>query len=173
MKTLASNLAFNWRYILRLLLAILAWSCGSAVGCFLFFRQRDVLVALMRGCIQAPVSIVGLLAVFTLPLLSAINLAIHIDSFVCCVFCFIKCMLLTLAVFSCRAVFQSGSWLAQGLVLFADFFSACIMICITLRHYVRQKQYTARDFVNLCAMVTAICIADYIFIQPLADAVLH
>ncbi|MDY3224764.1 MAG: hypothetical protein SOW84_02665 [Candidatus Faecousia sp.] len=142
------------------------WFCGLLCGIFCFWIARDHLFSLMRSCIFAPVSIVGLLCAAYLPfLLSAFALLVSL-LWVVYPICFCKAFLFSFLSLGFLLSFPSGGWLVRYFLLFGD----CAVLPVLYWYWLHSLMVPpmSRWLPTLaagCIVVLASCL-DYRIISP-------
>lgn len=150
---------------LAVLLA-LSWCVGIAIGLFCALHADSLLDSLMRTRVDPSVSISGLLAVFSLPLLFS-AFAVYTSQFWLLIpLSFLKAFSFSYVgtLFCCLS--ESGGWLIRFLYLYSDCF-ASFLLC---RLWIRCCNCSRRDGLASCAVTgilfLAVGIADYRLVSP-------
>lgn len=163
-----STLRFvSWkRAYFRFAVLVCMWLLGILLGCLVFNSSSEVYSSLMRRSICAPVSIVGLLSIFILPVITVILVVINCDPSVFCIACFLKAFLFSVATLSCYGAFRQGGWLAQLVIMFADNCSALILLCMAFAGYYQRKKLLMGRIVIIMVILAVVLTAGYYLFQP-------
>ena len=166
-----SKTTILWRRTASRFLAI-SWFLGIALGCLAAETARSVLVDLIRRCVGAEQSIIGVLTVTALPfLLSAFAvsfskpwLLLFIST--CKAFSFSFC-----AWGICLAFGQSG-WLVLFLLLFSDVLLVPLLYFYWLRHIRGDQGPDVWELPVLLAAAITVAFIDHQFVAPFLVALM-
>ncbi len=161
------------RYSLRFAGVVLAWLCGVLLGISVYNSSRDIFVSLMRRLVVSPMSIVGLLSVFILPVIFVVALGFCGDSFVPVIMCAVKGFCFTVACLSCYGAYGSNGWFIQILILFTDNLSVLLLLVMSLAYFVRRIRFSVSSGIYIFLFVTVTVILDHCAVEPYLTTVLH
>lgn len=149
----------------RSLLA-LVWLSGLLCGTAAYFSTGGQLISLMRSALYAPVSIVGMLCVTTLPfLLSAFAVFLSRPVWLLPI-CFGKAFLYAFFSVAVCSAFWPAGWLLRWLLLFGDCAGGPILYWFWLRHLSPDCSMDGGGCILLCALGLLLGSVNYSIILP-------
>lgn len=142
------------------------WLSGILFG---FFSSRLVSVylsSLMCSLVCQRVSIVGMLIIFTFPLLLSVVLMHFSARFLLYIFVVFKAFCFSFT-FSCIFLsFGSAGWLICFLAMFSNSVLAITLLWFWLRFFLVRSVMVRRDAEICCAVIACTVCVDYFFVAP-------
>lgn len=140
---------------------------GLLVGCFARTSAEVDSVSWMRGVLDAPVSIVGLLSVIFLPFLFSAFAVYTSQHWLLAPIAFWKALSFALAAGWIGAAFGSAGWLMRILLMFTDICSMPLLILFWLRYGCRERQPKLLSVLNFLGAAICIGSIDFFMISPI------
>ena len=142
---------------------VFIWIFGILFGSCLL---KPSLSPLMCSVFSQPVSIVGLFAIFFLPLILCYFSILLNKPLIILTVCFFKAVAFGFSGILIYQTFSSAAWVAFILFLFPDYCSVLSLIILGLRYFLDAFQGRSVDFISCCFAGLLISIADLFVISP-------
>ena len=161
---------YSWNTFLHrrynFILLTLVIIAGSYLGVLCALDSRQLLFSMMRGCLGASVSIVGLAFALLLPFFAVILAALYskhsalFPVFFFKSFCFCYCL-----TGICLA-YGSAGWLVCGLLMLSDSVSLLLLLKLCLRHINGFLPTIASDVFWSMLLIVGLSVLECLYIAP-------
>lgn len=157
----------------RVVLLLLAWTCGFLSGLHIAAATFDTYASLMRAAADSRVSIVGLFAALTFPLiLSTISVQLSAP-LLFLPLSFAKAFGFAYCAYSAMYAFGDAGWLITFFLLFSDFGLSMILLWLWIRN-ISSTGHSFRKDALLCACIAILLGSiDCLYISPFLRALFH
>ena len=166
MLTFNANNFYQYSRIARILLLIIMWFLGLAVGHLLCVPS---FVPLMRSVIYQPVSIVGLFICIFLPLILSYFSLLFQKPIMLLIVCFIKSIAFSFSFTLVSYIFDTASWLLRLLILFSDSFFLFFLMIFWLKTISDFNRSCYKSMYMFAAIGLYIGITDFVIVSPLLE----
>lgn len=144
---------------------------GHLLGVWVSGTARDFFVSQMRGAVDRPVSIVGLLLSAMLPFLLSAWAVYGRRPILLIPIAFCKAFSFSYVGSRCWIVWGSAGWLVTGLMMFTAVFSMPVLFWYW-RRYVGGRTFEWFIFLLVFCCLLAIGIADHLWIVPFLSGII-
>lgn len=160
-----SKVTIWWRKTAVRLLAI-SWCLGIILGYLAAVSAKSVISDVVQRCVNADLSVVGVLAVTVLPFLMSAFAVSFSEPWLLLIYSTYKAFSFSFSGWGvCLAYGQSG-WLVLFLFLFSDLFVIPLLYLYWLRHIQGDIAPTAWELPLFLSAALLVGAVDYCFIAP-------